>query len=118
MSSHLQGGNGVQAGSAALALPSSHHPVISPQLAAVAHHLMCFLHVPSHLLFGIVVPVILNESDQTLRHMSLWHFQCCVRDFSIKINLKHLWQSDRIFPISLMLHLLSQIDADTQGTHS
>lgn len=51
-------------------------PIISPQLAAVAHHLMCFLHVLSHLLFGIVVPVILNEPDQTRRYVSLWDFQC------------------------------------------
>lgn len=84
-------------------------PTISPQLAAVAHRLMCFLHVLAHLLFHSVVPVILNESDQTRRYTSLWDFQCYVRDFSITINLKHLWQSDLIFPISLMLHLLSQI---------
>lgn len=84
-------------------------PTISPQRAAVVHHLMWFLHVPSHPLFGVAVPVILNECDQTPRRKSLWDFQCYVRDFSTTINLKHLWQSDRIFPISLMLHLLSQI---------
>lgn len=45
-------------------------PIISPHLAAVAQHLMCFFHVLSHVLFGIVVPVILNKSDQTHKYVS------------------------------------------------
>lgn len=61
-------------------------PIISPQPAAGAQHLMCFLRVLSHVLFGIVISVILNESDQTQRCISLWDFQYYVREFSIIIN--------------------------------
>lgn len=49
-------------------------PIISPQAAAVAQPLMCFLPVLSHLLFDIVVLVILNESSQTQSAMFLWDF--------------------------------------------
>lgn len=81
MSSHVHGGNGVQA--AVLLSPALLSPAIPAQHAAAPPQLECFLHILSHLLLGIVVLVTLDECDQTQRFMSLW-------DFSITINLKHI----------------------------
>lgn len=87
-------------------------PIISFQPAAGAQHLMCFLHVLSHLLFGIVISVILNVSDQTQRCISLWDSQYYVRDFSVTINLNtfecHISDMPNIFDAPLSLTWLMQ----------
>lgn len=93
-------------------------PIISPQVAAVAQHLICFLPVLSQLLYGIVVLVILDESSQTQSSKSLWDFQCYIGDFSIIINQKTFECQTSDIPNLFDACFDKQTsDADTQVRH-
>lgn len=111
MSSHLQGGNGVQAGSAALSLPSSHHPhyqppgcscsttpdVLPPCPISPAFWYCCSSHTEW-------------VQSNTECYVSLGFFNVTLGILALPLTKRPLNVTPLIFPISLMLCLLWQID--------